>query len=111
MESIGGDLNKWIEDEGHYGLQKLSRDTGITFEYNLKGLRGKKEGNKTPTFEVHSLRPAQCVGPDGNALNQLIISLRARASLSPCGAAVTIAGGHNHAEKRSANSNLQTGAW
>jgi hypothetical protein len=75
MEKIRGDLHTWIEDEGHYGLQKLSRDTGITFEYGLEGLRGEKEGNKIPKFEVHSLRPAQRVGPDGNALNQLIISL------------------------------------
>lgn len=38
-------------------------------------------------------------------------SIRARESHSPCCTAVTITGGHNHAEKRSENSNVQTGAW
>jgi hypothetical protein len=34
-----------------------------------------REEHGRPTFEVHSLRPATRVGPDGNVLNQLIISL------------------------------------
>ncbi|PYS69860.1 MAG: hypothetical protein DMF69_15480 [Acidobacteria bacterium] len=95
-EKIGGELNDWIVSEGHQALKKFGKIAGITFEFNLPGLRGStgkanaanmetgleesasgknavKKG--VPKFQIHSLRPARRVGPDGTALNQLIISL------------------------------------
>lgn len=99
-EKIGFELNRWIADEGHQALKDFSAIAGITFEFNLEGLRGRpraggapapdinieaaQEGQEVgkkqqtrgvPKFQIHSIRPAQRVGPDGNALNQLIISI------------------------------------
>lgn len=101
-EKIGFDLNRWISDEGHSALKEFSKLAGITFEFNLEGLRGdshpgeatditsefgtegKEAGKKkqkyrgnpsVPRFQIHSIRPARRVGPDGNTLNQLIISI------------------------------------
>jgi hypothetical protein len=69
-----GYLHGWIVREGHYALKDFGRDAGITFENNLTGLRI-GPGEAIPKFEVHSLRAAQRVGPDGDTLNQLIITL------------------------------------
>jgi hypothetical protein len=67
--------------------QKLSVETRFSSEKGLvpvihsifssllEGLRGEEEGRIVLKFEVHSLRPARRVGPDGDSLNQLIISL------------------------------------
>ena len=73
-ERVGGMLHNWIASEGHSQLKAFSKDAGITFEFNLEGLkRGPK--STAPLFQVHSLRPARRVGPDGDALNQLIVSI------------------------------------
>jgi len=69
-----GALKKWIAQEGHLELHQFSKLAGMTFTFNLDGLRGKKQ-DSVPKFEVHSIRPARRVGPDGDTLNQLIISL------------------------------------
>jgi hypothetical protein len=68
-ERISSQLHDWIEIEGHAQLKEFSEIAGITFEFGLPGLRGdKKKG--IPRFQVHSLRPARRVSPDGEALNQ-----------------------------------------
>ena len=80
-EKIGFELNKWIVREGHAALKEFGKLAGITFEFNLEGLRGAPSpdasGKPTgvPKFQIHSLRPARRVGPDGDSLNQLIISI------------------------------------
>lgn len=80
-EKIGFALNKWIVSEGHQALKEFGKRAGITFEFNLEGLRGEPKpdasGKPTgvPKFQIHSLRPARRVGPDGDSLNQLIISI------------------------------------
>ena len=78
-ERIGGELNDWIrKEEGYQDLEEFGKMAGITFEYGLSGLRGKqppKGYDKVPKFQIHSLRPARRVGPDGDSLNQLIISI------------------------------------
>lgn len=98
-EKIGSELNEWISTEGHYAMKEFSKIAGITFEFNLEGLRadsnrddapdtdddekaegaGKKRRKAPPSgvpkFQIHSIRPARRVGPDGNTLNQLIISI------------------------------------
>jgi hypothetical protein len=79
-EKIGGELNLWIVEEGHQALKEFGKIAGITFEFNLEGLRGTPapgSGNadSVPRFQIHSLRPARRVGPDGTSLNQLIISI------------------------------------
>jgi hypothetical protein len=47
----------------------LSRESAA----NVTGLGTASDGR--PLFEVHSLRAAQRVGPDGNALNQVVASI------------------------------------
>lgn len=73
-EKISKQLHNWIEIEGHAQLKEFSEIAGITFEFGLPGLRGDKRKG-LPRFQVNSLRPARRVGPDGDSLNQLIISL------------------------------------
>lgn len=99
-EDLGIKLNNWIVAEGHHALKEFSKLAGITFEFNLEGLRYHRQSGKAspldvnielaqedevavkrrrkqgvPKFQIHSLRPARRVGPDGNTLNQLIISI------------------------------------
>lgn len=74
-ERICGSLNQWIKEEGYYQLEKFSETAGVTFQFNLEGLRGNPEKDMVPRFQIHSVRPARRVGPDGDSLNQLIISI------------------------------------
>jgi len=81
-EKIGFELNDWIVQEGHSALKQFGKIAGVTFELNLEGLRrrtpspaGPVSADKVPKFQIHSLRPARRVGPDGDSLNQLIISI------------------------------------
>ena len=69
------DLHDWIAIEGYAVLKEFSKVAGITFEFGLEGLRRSGQSPQVPSFEVHSLRPARRVGPDGDTLNQLIISI------------------------------------
>jgi len=73
-ERIGGEVHDWIMVEGHQQLKEFSEIAGITFEPGLPGLRVDKKTGR-PRFQVHSVRPARRVGPDGDSLNQMIISL------------------------------------
>ena len=73
-EKISGDLHNWIATEGHAQLKEFSQIAGITFDrFEFADLRKDKTG--LPKFQIHSLRPARRVGPDGDSLNQLIISI------------------------------------
>jgi hypothetical protein len=110
-EKIGFELNRWISEEGHQAMKEFSSLAGITFEFNLEGLRGgsqlgdatppdtdsklgkevkavgkkrqKPDDSGVPKFQIHSIRPARRVGPDGNTLNQLIISIIQSRDISP----------------------------
>lgn len=74
---IAQHLHAWIEDKGCYnpGMKGFGEEAGIAFKFGLPGLRRSRGGAKTPRFQVHSLRPARRVGPDGDALGQLIFSI------------------------------------
>lgn len=92
-ERIGRDLNRWIKSEGFSALKQFSQDAGIQFEFGLDGLRRDKKDDIVPKFQIYALRPARRVGPDGEALNQLIISIvqtRDIRILSPNGKKTTI---------------------
>lgn len=56
-------------------LAGFERITGLVLRPGraLEGLRTDPGGY--PVFEVHSVRPAQRVGPDGNVLNQAVVSI------------------------------------
>jgi len=45
----------------------------LTMRPGLEGITD--DGHDNPKFEVHSVRPAQRIGPDGDALNQAVISI------------------------------------
>jgi hypothetical protein len=75
-------LHSWIASEGRHALMKLGKATGMTFKWTgpdgvtpIEGLRGDPKTTAVPKFQVHTVRPARRVGPDGNTLNQLIISI------------------------------------
>lgn len=63
-------------------LPQFEAFTGLCLscEAMPEGLKLDKNGK--PSFEVHSLTPAQRVGPDGDLLNQMIISITQRRVLS-----------------------------
>jgi hypothetical protein len=56
-------------------VRRFEEMTGLVLspERKLPGLETDSEGR--PEFEIHSLRPAQRVGPDGDLLSQLIVSI------------------------------------
>jgi hypothetical protein len=74
-ERLSRELNRWIKQEGFSALTLFSKDAGIQFELGLDGLRRDKKEDVVPKFQIYALRPARRVGPDGEALNQLIISI------------------------------------
>lgn len=74
-EDICKKLHDWITGEGHEALKTLGKPAGLTFQFGLPGLRGDPAKQKSPNFQVHSVRPARQVGPDGNSLNQLVVSI------------------------------------
>ena len=58
---------------GHWrGLEEL---TGLALKPDTQMAGLEIDSQKIPKFEIHSLRSAQRIGPDGNALNQIIISI------------------------------------
>jgi hypothetical protein len=75
-EQIGAELHRWIEAEDYRERQDFGAVAGLAFAFGLEGLRGRPDRDGgVPSFQVHSLRPARRVGPDGDMLNQLIISI------------------------------------
>ena len=75
-QNLARELHNWIStEEGRAALTEFSTVAGITFRFDLEGLRRSKLGNlEMPAFEFHSVRPARRIGPDGTSLNQLILS-------------------------------------
>jgi hypothetical protein len=53
--------------------QEFEELTGMILSKAVEGIE--IDSNGRPRFEVHAVRPAQRVGPDGDALNQVVISL------------------------------------
>jgi hypothetical protein len=50
----------------------LAPDTQLP---GLRKIRNEKDGVDFPVFEVHSVRPATRIGPDGDIVNQVIIAI------------------------------------
>ncbi|HET7461603.1 MAG TPA: hypothetical protein VFJ82_10150 [Longimicrobium sp.] len=76
MEHYGMQLNLSINDPGFDDDRDLfARLTGLflSTEDPPPGLRLGREGR--PRFEVHSIRPAMRVGPDGDLLSEVVISI------------------------------------
>ncbi len=71
-------LAKYKADANSEGVKKFEALTGLYFlqspEKDQK-VEGLENVNGKYTFEVHAFRGAQRVGPDGNTLNEVIISL------------------------------------
>lgn len=74
-QKAAADLHKWISNEGRHALSEFGELAGIQFKLGLEGIRESRRYPGAPAFQVHSLRPAQRVGPDNDSLNQLIISM------------------------------------
>jgi hypothetical protein len=72
-EHIGAELHKRILAVNDRERQAFGDAAGLAFAPGLPGLRPGSGG--VPSFQVHSLRPARRVGPDGDMLNQLILSI------------------------------------
>jgi hypothetical protein len=72
-KDMGVKLHGWIAEESFHQKTQFGEVAGIRFDRGPSGLRLAADGS--PAFQVHSVRPARRVGPDGDSLNQLIISL------------------------------------
>jgi hypothetical protein len=95
------EVTKKIREKLHGKLRPDSLDQPSQFESatglvltNAASARGiTMDTNGTPRFEVHSVRRARRVGPDGTRLDQVIISITQRRRLSPeTGEPVTTSG-------------------
>lgn len=93
-EEIKRKLHVLLREEALPGLDLkcLGDITGMTFELGLSGLRLDGQSS-VPKFEVHSLRPAQRIGPDGDSLNQLIISMIQSRDIEEPGSKMVFRGG------------------
>jgi hypothetical protein len=74
MRKSGGEIHDWLlskpvrEIAAHFGLA-LGEDAPRSIERGKDGL---------PKFEVHSVRPARRLGPDGQTLTDLVIEITQR---------------------------------
>jgi hypothetical protein len=75
-------LHRIIQSQPAATLKRFERIAGLalTLGKKLPGLV--VDGQGRPVFEVHTVRPVQRVGPDGNALNQLVIVITQRRELA-----------------------------
>ena len=65
-------------------IPEFEKTTGLYLlksDKNSAAVRGLNSSGEKFTFEVHSLRAARRVGPDGNSLNQVIISITQKRTL------------------------------
>jgi hypothetical protein len=72
-ENLCRELHGYIAGERRQDLKEFGDAAGMTFELDLPGLRPDRYFPGAARFQVHSMRPARRVGPDGDSLNQLII--------------------------------------
>ncbi len=91
--ALGWKLHRWIARAGHGNFSDFSEEAGISFSMEHEGMRESKGYPGLPTFLVHSLRTARRVGPDGDTLNQLIISLVQTRDLDLDGSSMKFRGG------------------
>jgi hypothetical protein len=77
IEEMRGYIHRIITNEIK-DYSTFERLTGLALarDSSLPGLT--IGANKMPVFEIHSLRPAQRVGPDGDLLSQLIVAITQR---------------------------------
>jgi hypothetical protein len=68
-------LHNWLEE---LSPDELLKATNITVDKNAPKSIYRKRGSDTPAFEVHSLRPARRIGPDGNTITELVIEMTQR---------------------------------
>jgi hypothetical protein len=76
-------LKRVLSDRSDYPFRpEFSRVTGITVSESsqLQGLRRDEDG--MPTFEVHAVRPALRVSPDGTIMKQMIMLITQRREVS-----------------------------
>jgi hypothetical protein len=77
IEEMRGYIHKIISEQIK-DFSDFERLTGLAFSKGnlLPGLA--LGANQMPVFEIHSLRPAQRVGPDGDLLSQLVVAITQR---------------------------------
>ena len=80
IEEMRGHIHRIITNE-ITDFATFERLTGLALarDSSLPGLA--IGANKMPVFEIHSLRPAQRVGPDGDLLSQLVVAITQRRTL------------------------------
>ncbi len=75
------ELKKIIRDQARSPLENFERLTGLVLSKQSRQPGIERERSGLPRFEVQTVRAAQRIGPDGDALNQLVIVLTQRRRL------------------------------
>ncbi|MBK6512912.1 MAG: hypothetical protein IPM79_15910 [Polyangiaceae bacterium] len=74
--SLSKGLHDWIALEGRHALREFGEIAGLKFDMDgTPGLRPNPDASGAARFQVQSVRPARRVGPDGDSLNQLIVTM------------------------------------
>ncbi len=79
-------LHSYMFDEQGAAIDPITFEniTGLVFSEQYKdfGIRTSNSTRKGPSVEIHSLRLHNRIGPDGNVLNQIIMTLSQRCKLA-----------------------------
>ncbi len=70
-KDLARSLHKAVRTDARHSLQELAQGTLLLEGKPLPGMKGDENGN--PVFEIHSVRPARRIGPDGGVLNQAVV--------------------------------------
>ncbi|MGQ0537987.1 MAG: hypothetical protein ACT4R6_03495 [Gemmatimonadaceae bacterium] len=79
--AICAKLHGVIRQQPDHLMEQFEETTGLVLNPDRipAGLRAKEDG--VPVFEVHSARPARRAGPDGDAIQQVVVTITQRRRL------------------------------
>jgi hypothetical protein len=74
---LAAELQAWLHSKDSFWAPFFEEATSnaLHFTPDLEGLDGRAGGGDVARFELHSVRPAQRVGPDGDTLNHAVVSI------------------------------------
>src|SRR5262249_40221096 len=70
----------WLSDllDGFEQVQRIEEFTGLALDDNSTPRSVERDADGRPKFEVHSVRPARRVGPDGQLTIDLVVEITQR---------------------------------
>ena len=74
-KKLAAQLHGLMEDSFGADLQQMIDDAVVFWGDAANRIEGLNRNDGVPVFEVHSVRPAERIGPDGNRLNHAVVVL------------------------------------